>query len=75
MLVGTEMEKGHDKLVEEILRRLKDHDLYIKPEKCEWKVWEERFLGVVIGPDRIKMEKEKVRDMLEWPTPRCVKDI
>jgi len=38
MLVGTETEEVHDELVEEILRRLEEHNLYIKPEKCEWKV-------------------------------------
>ena len=32
-------------------------------------------MGVVIGPEGIKMEKEKVRGVLEWPTPKCVKDI
>ena len=35
LLVGTEMEEGHNELVEEILRRLEEHDLYVKPEKCE----------------------------------------
>jgi len=34
VLVGTETEKGHDKIVEEILRRLEENDLYVKPEKC-----------------------------------------
>jgi len=34
VLVGTEMEEGHDEIVEEILRRLEENDLYIKPEKC-----------------------------------------
>jgi len=33
MLVGTETEKRHDEIVEEILRRLEENDLYIKPEK------------------------------------------
>jgi len=75
MLVGTETEEGHDELAEEILRRLEEHDLYVKPEKCEWKVREVGFLGVVIGPDGIKMEKEKVRGVLEWLTPKCVKDV
>jgi len=60
VLVGTETEKEHDELVEEILKRLEEHDLYVKPKKCEWKVQEVGFLGVVIGPNRIKMEKEKV---------------
>ena len=32
------------------------------------------FLGVVIRPDEIKME-EKVKGIVDWPTPECVKDI
>jgi len=34
VLVGTKTEEGYDKIVEEILRRLEENDLYIKPEKC-----------------------------------------
>jgi len=34
VLVGTETEEGHDKIVEEILKRLKKNNLYVKPEKC-----------------------------------------
>ena len=75
MLVGTEMEEGHDELVKKILRRLEKHNLYVKPEKCEWKVKEVGFLGVVIGPNGIKMEKEKVRGVLEWLNPKCIKDV
>jgi len=64
MLVGTEMEKGHDKIVEEVLRRLEENNLYVKPEKCAWKVRKIGFLGIVIGPSRIEMEKEKVNRVL-----------
>ena len=56
MLVGTEMEEGYDEIVEEVLRRLEESDLYIKPEKCAWKVRKIGFLGVVIGPSGIEME-------------------
>jgi len=38
VLIRTEMEKGHDELVEEVLKRLEENDLYVKPEKCTWKV-------------------------------------
>jgi len=34
VLVGTETEEGHDKIVEEILKRLEKNNLYVKPEKC-----------------------------------------
>jgi len=67
VLVGTETEEGHDEIVEEILKRLEENDLYIKPEKCVWKARKIGFLGVVIGPDRIEMEREKVDGMLSWP--------
>jgi len=33
VLVGTETEKGHDEIIEEVLRRLEENDLYVKPEK------------------------------------------
>ena len=38
VLVGTETEERHNEIVKEILKRLKENDLYIKPEKCVWKV-------------------------------------
>ena len=34
VLVGMETEEGHNEVVEEILKRLEENDLYIKPEKC-----------------------------------------
>ena len=34
VLVGTETKEGHDEIVEEVLRRLEENDLYVKPEKC-----------------------------------------
>jgi len=49
VLVRTETEEGHNKIAEEILRRLEENDLYVKPEKCVWKVRKIRFLGVIIG--------------------------
>jgi len=33
------------------------------------------FLGVVIGADGIKMEDEKVKGVLDWLIPKCVKDM
>jgi len=54
----------HDEIVEEILKRLEENNLYIKPEKCVWKVWKIGFLGVVIRPNGIEIEKEKVNGVL-----------
>jgi len=38
ILVEIEIEEGHDEIVKEVLKRLKENDLYVKPEKCIWKV-------------------------------------
>ena len=61
IIVETEEEKGYDKVVEEVVKRLAENDLYVKPENCKWKVREIGFLEVVIGPERIKMKEEKVK--------------
>ena len=75
VIVGMEMEEGHDKIVAEVIKRLEENDLYVKPEKCRWKVREIGFLGVVIGLEEIKMEEEKVKGVLEWPMSKYVKDV
>jgi len=75
IIVGTEMEEGHDKLVVEILRRLEENNLYVKLEKYKWKAREVNFLGIVLGPEDIKIEEAKVKAVLDWPVPKSVKDI
>ena len=62
-------------MVEEVVRKLAENDLYVKPEKCKWKVKKVGFLGVVIGLDGIKIEEEKVKGVVDWLTLKEVKDI
>jgi len=38
VIIGTETEEEHDKIVAEVIRRLEENDLYVKPEKCKSKV-------------------------------------
>ena len=35
IIIGMEMEEGHDEIVAEVIRRLEENDLYVKPEKCK----------------------------------------
>jgi len=65
MMIATEKEKEHDKIVKEVLRRLEENDLFVKPKKYVWKVREVGFLGVIIEEDRVRMEKEKVQGVVE----------
>jgi len=75
VLVGTDGEEGHDEIIEEVLKRLKENNLYVKPEKCLWKTNKINFLGVVMGQGKIEIEEDKVAGVLNWPTPKMVRDI
>ena len=75
VIVGTEKEEEHNEVVEEVVKRLVENDLYVKLEKCKWKVRKVEFLWVVIGLEGIKMEERKVKGVLDWLTPKGVKDI
>ena len=35
VIIGTEIEDRHDKIVAEVVRRLEENNLYMKPEKCK----------------------------------------
>jgi len=75
VIVRTEEEEGHDKVVEEVIKRLAENDLYVKLEKCKWKVRKVKFLGVVIELEEIKMEEENIKMVLYQTTPNRVKDV
>ena len=75
VLVGIEDEKKHNKIVEKVLKRIEKSDLYVKPEKCVWKVKEINFLELVIEAEGIKMQEEKVAGVLEWPRSKTVKEV
>ena len=61
--------------MKEVLRRLEKNNLYVKPEKCAWKVQKVNFLEVVMDQGKIEIEKDKVSRVLNWPAPRTVRDI
>ena len=64
ILVAMNTKEGHDKLVGKVLRRSEENDLFVKPEKYRWKVREVEFLGVVISPKGVEMQRRKVEGVL-----------
>ena len=64
ILVAMDTEEGHNELVEEVLKRLEENDLFVTPEKYKWKVREVEFLEVVIGPKRVEIQREKIEEVL-----------
>ena len=35
VIIGTKSEEGHNELVAEVIKRLEENNLYVKPEKCK----------------------------------------
>ena len=48
VIIGMEEKEDHNEIVEDIVKRLAENDLYMKLEKCKWEVKKVGFLGVVI---------------------------
>ena len=72
IIVGTEKEERYDEVVKKVVKRLAENDLYMKLKKYKWKVKEIEFLGVVIGLEGIKIEEEKIKSVLDWPTSKNI---
>ena len=68
-------QEKHDKIVLEVLKWLHDNNLFVKPEKCCFKVTEVNFLGMIVSCDGIKMDPEKVNAILKWPELTNVKQV
>ena len=75
VIVETKTKEEHNNIVEEVLRRMVENDLFIKLKKYLWKIRKVGFLEVVIGLDRVKMEKEKIQEVVNWPVLRSMKDV
>jgi hypothetical protein len=55
-----------------VFQRLRENKLYIKFEKCEFKVTKVDFLGHKIIQKGFKMDEHKVKSILDWEAPRLV---
>ena len=75
MLIYSDNLKEHREHVREVLERLRDAGLFLKPSKCEFHIQEVEFLGFVIGTEGVRMDPAKVDSVTAWPTPRLPHDI
>lgn len=75
ILIYSDNPDEHLKHVREVLRRLRENNLYAKVEKCAFGVDTTDFLGFVVGPDGLRMDEAKIQVIRDWPTPRKVKDV
>ena len=66
---------AHREKVHEILQKLKHHDLYLKPEKCQFEQKKVEFLGVILKKETVQMDPTKTKGIADWKTPQNLKDV
>ena len=67
--------KAHREKVHKILEKLRQHDLYLKPEKCQFEQRRVEFLGVILEKEMVQMDPTKTKGIADWKTPQNLKDV
>ena len=75
ILIFTQTLEEHRRIVNEVLQRLRKHDLYLRPEKCEFEREEIEYLGLVIRAGEVGMDPGKVKAVREWPAPKNLREV
>jgi len=75
ILIYSDDPKEHSAHVREVLRRLRKHGLFCRPDKCHFSVDSVEYLGFFLTKDGLQMDPRKIQTVLDWPEPRKVKDI
>ena len=75
LLVFSKDEESHYRHLEIVLKRLKEHELYVSPKKCEFFTDEMEFLGLLIGKNGIRVNPKKVEILRTWPKPDSITDL
>ena len=68
--IGLSLESEHDKHLEATLHKLKEADLTLNEEKCEFSKPSVEYLGSVIDSEGVRVHPKKVEAILEMETPK-----
>ena len=66
---------SHRRVVNDVLHILAKHNLYLKPQKCQFEATEVEYLGVIISEDRIAMDPVKVNGVKNWKQPTTLREL
>ena len=75
ILIFTKTLLEHWNIVQRVLEHLRQHKLYLKPEKCKFEQRRIEYLGVIVSEGWVEMDPVKVSGVAEWPTPRNKKEV
>jgi len=65
----------HMDTIHAVLDLLREHDLYLKPEKCVWEATSIDYLGVILEKGMTHMDPTKISGIKDWPSLKTVMDV
>jgi len=74
IMFGETLQEHHKRL-REVLDKLRQNNLKIEPEKCEFLKTELNYLGHVVTDEGIKSDPQKVKAINDFPTPKNTTDV
>ena len=75
ILIFTKTLSEYRNVMQRVLEHLREHKLYLKPEKCKFKWRRIEYLGVIVSEGQVEMDPVKVSGVAEWPTPQNKKEV
>ena len=67
ILIFTKDLDEHWQITHRVLGRLAEHQLYLRPEKCEFEKTRIEYLGLIISENQVEMDPVKVAGVADWP--------
>jgi len=75
ILIYSQNIKEHEEHLRIVLQTVWEHQLYGKFSKCDFYKDQIQYLGHIITKEGIVVDPEKIKTIMEWPTPKDVADI
>jgi hypothetical protein len=75
LLIYSKTWEEHLRHVDQILSIMEEQSLYAKDSKCEFGTIEVLYLGHIIGAKGVQVHQEKIKAIMEWPTPKTLTEL
>jgi hypothetical protein len=69
ILIFTDSLEDHCRSTCLVLDCMREHRLYLRPEKCEFEKTKIKYLGVIISHNKVEMDLVKIAGVVDWLTP------
>ena len=75
VLIFAQTQEDLEQYTKKVLQCLREHNLYLKPKKCEFNKTKLEYLGMIVEEGKLAMDPVKLGGIRDWPTPTKVKEV